>query len=80
MKGWDRKNGERTLPSAKFLVDAYTYIQLNFSNMATVSPGTEESGLCRAVVILERFKRSQCMDRPPKKAAVAERWPLGEVL
>ena len=48
-------------------------MQLNLSSMATV--GTEESGHCREMAILERFKRVNVWTIR-KKVTVVGRWPL----
>ena len=50
--------------------------------MATL--GTEESGRCKEVAVVERFfkNNSQCMDllsAGTKKVAIVERWPLAAV-
>ena len=41
---------------------------------ATATLGTEESSHCKDV-----SNENQCMDCPPKKVVVVERWPLVEV-
>ena len=52
-------------------------VQLNLSTMATV--GTEESGRCKEVAVLERFQtRVDVWIFCPlgrKKVAVVKRWP-----
>ena len=52
-------------------------VQLNLSTMATV--GTEESGRCKEVAVLERFQTRVdawifCLPGR-KKVAVVKRWP-----
>ena len=44
-------------------------IQLNLSTMATL--GTEKSGHCREVAVVESLKQSECMDSRQKKMAVS---------
>ena len=53
-------------------------MQLNLSSMATV--GTEESGHCREMAILERFKRVNVWTIRKKsdfcgEVAIEEKWP-----
>ena len=58
-------------------------IQLSLSTTATL--GTEESGRCREVAAVERFKQESMYNLSAKKSgccremAVVERWPLVEV-
>ena len=63
-------NPYHRIPHSQYL------IQLKLSTAATL--GTEKSGHCREVVVVEA-ETSKCMDCPRKKMAVVERWPLVEV-
>ena len=47
-------------------------IQLNLSTMATL--GTEKSGHCREVAVVESLKQSECMDYQQKKWLLVEVW------
>ena len=44
-------------------------IQLNLSTTATL--GTEKSGHCREVAVVESLKQSECMDSRQKKMAAS---------
>ena len=49
-------------------------IQLKLSTTATLR--TEESGRCRKVAVLGRFKQESMYGLSAKKVAAVERWPL----
>jgi len=50
---------------------------LNLSTMATL--GTEESGHCKVVAVVESFLTRVNVRMGTKKVTVAERWRLAEV-
>ena len=52
-------------------------IQMKLSSTATL--GTEKSGHCREVVVVEAETTVNVRTIRPKKMAVVERWPLWEV-
>ena len=54
-------------------------LNIQFNLSATVTLGTEESGYCREVAVVERLKQESMYGLSAKKMAVVERWPLLEV-
>ena len=54
-------------------------LNIQFNLSATVTLGTEESGLCREVAVVERLKQESMYALSAKKMAIVERWPLLEV-
>ena len=53
-------------------------LNIQFNLSATVTLGTEESGYCREVAVVERLKQESMYGLSAKKMAVVERWPLLE--
>ena len=54
-------------------------LNIQFNLFATVTLGTEESGYCREVAVVERLKQESMYGLSAKKMAIVERWPLLEV-
>ena len=64
------KSRTRSCPRPRVL--RFSIIQLNFS--ATANLGTEESGRCGAVTVVERLKQESMYGLSAKKGTVVERF------